>query len=241
MKKLIIVFILTFLFNFSKAQKSFQLGMHFSPTVGWIKPDVDGVKNESNRIGFNYGVLADFNFAENYAISTGVNIISTGGTISYPFVSSDPNNPAIVNGGNLESETQLKYIEIPITFKLKTNQIGYITYYGQFGFGAAVNYDAEADLNFSSTSGADFSRSEVDLKDEVSLFRASMIIGAGAEYNISGNTSILIGLQFNNGLTNVYDFDVPESDANGNPQNNGNTNAVKAINNFFALNLGVLF
>eukprot|EP00039_Didymoeca_costata_P002492 m.359108 g.359108 ORF g.359108 m.359108 type:complete len:68 (-) comp113320_c0_seq1:30-233(-) len=67
------------------------------------------------------------------------------------------------------------------------------------------------------------------------------MIGIGAEYNLSGNTSILLGLTFDNGLSNIYDVSVPKRDSNGNVLSNGETEKLKAINNYIALNLGVIF
>jgi len=244
MKKLVAVIILSFVFSLTYGQeKSFQLGLVLSPKLAWIKPDNSGIENEGLNFGFNFGITGDFNIAENYSVSTGILVLNSGGKISYPSVGDvgTTNNPVLANG-RTEADFRLRYIEIPITLKLKTNQIGYWTYYGQFGFGAAVNYDAEADINFSSpNSNSDLSMEEVDFQDEVNLIRASLIIGAGAEYNISGNTSLVFGLTFDNGFTNIFDFDAPLADGNGNATNSGETQAVKAINNFIALNVGVLF
>lgn len=244
MKKLIPLIILAFAFNVTNAQKkSFQLGLTASPSFGWIKSDNDAISREGTKFGFNFGITGDFNIAENYSISTGILVLNTGGKISFPDIQDVGTSaaPQVVEGRS-EADIHLKYIEIPLTLKLKTNQIGYWTYYGQFGFGAAVNYDADADINFSNpNSSSDVSMEEVDFQDEVNFFRASLIVGAGAEYNISGNTSLLFGVSFDNGFTNIFDLDVPIADGNGNATTDGNTQAVKAINNFIAINLGVLF
>lgn len=239
MKQLVILILLIIGFQYANAQRSFQLGMTASPTLGWIKPDADGIDHEKNRLGFNYGLIGDFNIADNYSISTGILIVNTGGSVSFPALQSVGGTTEY---GRVQADIQLKYIEIPLTFKLKTNQIGYITYYGQFGFGASINYDAEADLEFRYPSaGSSINTNNTDFASEISLFKASMIIGVGAEYNLSGNTSILIGLTFDNGFTNIYNLDVPKSDSNGNAVNTGEKRAVKGINNYLALNLGVLF
>lgn len=244
MKKLATLIILSFIFGLSYGQKkNFQLGLQLSPKLGWIKPDNEGIENEGTKFGFNFGITGDFNIAENYSISTGILILNTGGKVSFPSIEDvgTPNNPQTAFG-RAEADFRLRYVEIPLTLKLKTNQIGYWTYYGQFGFGAAINYDAEADINFSSPNSTnDLSIEEVDFADEVNFFRASLIVGAGAEYNISGNTSLLFGITFDNGFTNIFDFDAPKVDGNGNATNSGETQAVKAINNFIAINVGVLF
>ena len=41
--------------------------------------------------------------------------------------------------------------------------------------------------------------------DDVNFLRASMILGAGIEYNLSGNASFYAGIRFNNGFTDILD------------------------------------
>jgi opacity protein-like surface antigen len=53
-----------------------------------------------------------------------------------------------------------------------------------------------------------------NISDDINLFKASLIVGAGLEYNFSGNTSLLVGITYNNGFTNIANFDaVPEKPA----------------------------
>ncbi|MEX2379593.1 MAG: porin family protein, partial [Vicingaceae bacterium] len=167
------------------AQKNFQLGLQLSPNISWINPDSDGLDSEGSKVGFSYGLIGDFNISENYAFSTGITLLSSGGKISYPDrqdISSIGDQP-----GRTTADVRLKYIQVPLTLKLKTNQIGYMKYYGQFGFGAAFNYDTKADKEFKYLSTTT-SEDEADYGSEINLFRASLIVGLGAEYNLSGNT-----------------------------------------------------
>jgi long-subunit fatty acid transport protein len=53
-----------------------------------------------------------------------------------------------------------------------------------------------------------------NISDKINLFKASLIVGGGLEYNFSGNTSLLAGITYNNGFTNIANFDaVPEKKA----------------------------
>ena len=63
-----------------------------------------------------------------------------------------------------------------------------------------------------------------DFKDDVSVLRFSMIMGAGVEYKISGNTMLNIGLRFDNGLNDFL-----------------RDKAAIGRSNFMALNLGLFF
>jgi opacity protein-like surface antigen len=62
------------------------------------------------------------------------------------------------------------------------------------------------------------------LNTEVNFFRSSLIIGAGVQYNVFGNTMLIAGLRYDNALT---DFTAEDR--------------WKAKLNFVALHLGVLF
>lgn len=226
MKKITLIMV-GFLFSVATmAQSKFQLGFKASPNFHWLKPDVNDVDRDGVNFGFNFGVLADFNISERYSFATGIESVTVGGNM-------------IVNSDLLEykDEFKAKYIEIPISLKLKTNQIGYITYYGQFGLTGGINYDASGETT---QAGVTIERS--NRQSDMALFRGAIMFGAGMEYNISGSTSILLGVTFNNGITNMYSKDARDdfedlSKENGNP----NPDDLKAITNYLALNIGLIF
>jgi hypothetical protein len=226
-------------FSTTFAQTNFQLGLNLSPNFNWFKAQSESVENDGLKFGFNYGVIGDFNISENYAFSTGISIVNTGGTINYADRQFDGNG--LEQGGISTTDLKLKYVEIPLTLKLKTNEIGYLTYFGQFGFGLGVNYDAKADVDFKypgSTGSLTFE--DVDFNKEVNLIRTSLIVGIGAEYNLTGNTSLVFGVTFNNGFTNVLSKDIYNEDVNGNGEGT-RSEEFKAINNYLLVNVGILF
>ena len=112
------------------------------------------------------------------------------------------------------------WVELPLSFKFRTREIGHITYWGQFGLGLGLNLRATADdqvtylyrndpeIVLGSEWVQDLETGEIEFKDvpvedEVALMRAAMIVGLGIEYNLSGKTALLVGATFNNGLFNV--------------------------------------
>ena len=124
----------------------------------------------------------------------------------------------------------MKYIEIPLTLKLKTNEIGSLTYFFQIGVSPGVNISAKKSFesNTQTTVGGTIrnkpgSEDGIENNKEINNFNLSMVIGGGVEYAISGETILLGGIQFNNGLSDAFD---------GNP---------KVNTNYLALTLGVLF
>lgn len=214
----------------SMAQSSFQLGFRGTPNISWLKPDSKNVDADGSILGFNYGVIADFNISERYSFSTGVESVTTGGKLNMKDIST-------------KAEYKVKYVEVPLSLKLKTNQIGYITYYGQFGVGVGINYDSEAEFSILGSKVTDERYS-----DKISIFRGSIIMGLGAEYNISGNTSIVLGLTFNNGVTNLFNKDGKDFMKDANKDENGikidptlDPDELKAISNYLGLNIGIIF
>ncbi|PLW96158.1 MAG: hypothetical protein C0593_12345, partial [Marinilabiliales bacterium] len=91
----------------------------------------------------------------------------------------------------------LKYIEVPITLKMKTNQFGAMKYFGQIGFGPAFRVSAKGEDSY----GAFVE--DVDISDDINLFQAGLIFGLGTEYYIDKSTAISGSLVFRNGFTDL--------------------------------------
>lgn len=111
-----------------------------------------------------------------------------------------------------ERKFKTTYVTIPLVLKLKTKEIGMLTYFGQFGVNASFRWKAKADdkltiLPPSAGYGGTESKSNVDITKDVSLFKAALTFGGGVEMNLSGTTSLLLGLNYNMAFTNVVKKD----------------------------------
>lgn len=198
----------------SMAQESrgFKLGIKAAPNLGWIKSTTKELEGDGVNIGFSFGLMSDFRLgSDNYALSTGLfmNLLGANQT-------SKSYKTAI--GGlertvpSFEFARRYQYVELPILIKLKTNEMGYMTYFGQLGFGSAFCVSAKGDeysYNAVSTGvGADakFDREEkANILKETVPFRASLVVGIGAEYKFAGNTTLVFGINYNNGFTDTFD------------------------------------
>ena len=208
MKRIIFTLLLISSFTAADAQK-FKFGLTAAPGLAWLKPDTEGLESDGSKIAFSYGIIGDYNFTDNYALSTGIEIAYKGGKI----INRDT---AISTVGEITT-FNLQYIELPLTLKMKTNEIGYITYFGRFGFVPAYNIKAKGEVDVSGTI------TEVDLDSEVNDFNVSLLIGAGAQYALSGETALIGSINFENGFLDVLD------------------GSQKAIANVISLKVGVLF
>ena len=85
---------------------------------------------------------------------------------------------------------------------------------------------------------------QLQVKDDVVALRASLIIAAGIEYNIAGSTSVLAGLTFNNGFTDVLTGNAIEEKSDRVPlitPAGPVEYKLKSYSNHLALTVGILF
>lgn len=192
--------------------RKLRFGLAGSASTNWFNPTTKGIESNGLRLGFSYGLLADFALmgSNNYALATGIKITDIGGKLAYP-------DALEINGlwttGNTEAIYKLRYIDIPLSLKLKTNEIGYLTYFANFGFNSGILIKSQQKFETSNipsigTRLVDWE----DAGDNFRLFRTSLLIGGGTEYNLSGNTYITAGIFYHNGFTNVLKGDYYEID-----------------------------
>jgi hypothetical protein len=246
--------------------QEWKIAFHVDPNVSWLKPDHKDIEQEGNKLRFGFGVSIDKMFTDNYAIGTGLNLITTGGELTYLKKDDvDVNSKSTQFVTKVTRNYNLKYVEVPLTLKLRTNEIGYMTYWGQMGLGLGFKYRAQAneDITYVKQKIEDDSSTpneneeawidsqlsaatveDQDVDDDIALFRTSLIAGLGIEYNISGNTSIVAGVIYNNGFGDVLKKQGVMKETNGSPVF---TNLepklfdLKSMNNFVALQIGILF
>ena len=235
MKKIFALSLLVSLAFSSTAQDSgsdskFRFGFKVAPSLAWMKPDVNLFESNGSRIGFIYGLMMDLRIAKNYAFATGLEISYRGGKIKYDYpYNSSSNNQHTYSGEDIYS---LKYLEIPLSIKMKTNEIGYFTYFGQFGFQPGIKISAKEDFDQTKTSSSSpKTTEESDVSVDASIINLALLFALGAEYRISGNTAIAASLEFSNGFTDVL-TGVNHEDT---------STKLKSISNYISLNVGVFF
>ncbi len=229
--------------------RAFRLGLHVTPNISWFKANSTGYEGEGTKIGFSYGLSFERFLSKNYLISTGIDLLYAGGDLKYKGVTEGlaQNYTADVN-----QSLNLRYIELPIILKLRTNEIGYLTYFGQFGLKAGFNFKSNANYTYSYNDPfipvtQTHNESVKGVGDQIGLINLSLVVGGGIEYSISGNTALVLGVTFNNGFINQLDKKENLLDANGNAEIDVNGDAIlsekgaSANLNYFALTVGIYF
>lgn len=240
------------------SERSFRFGLYGSPNLGWMDPNIptfakDGLQP---RMGFGYGALMDYKFSEspNYLISTGFTIQGFGGGLIEPWdtsVYSSEFDTTFYYTGKLDRTYRLQYITIPLLLKMRTNEIGYMTYFGAIGMdvGFRTRAFANDDFTWVGDVGPE-DQKDVNIKDNINFMRLALNITVGGEYNLSGNTNAYVGIGWHNTFTNIFrntDANrILEPAADGNPELDANGFAIpsqqkKAVTNYISLDLGIFF
>lgn len=211
---LILLTVLSCGLNAQEDFSKFRMGFKGDLNTSWFQPQEKHFVNEGAVLRAGFGLIADIHFTKNYAFGTGLNIIRNGGELSY-LIEDQVEGVDVVT--RITRDYSAQYIQIPLTFKLRTNEIGYMTYFGQFGIGLGFNTKANGDERidyifelieedmsqiWEESKIPSFEEENINFTDDINLLRMSMIFSAGVEYNLSGSTSLMAAIFFDSGFTN---------------------------------------
>lgn len=238
--------------------RSFRFGLFASPNFGWVSPNIPTFSKDGlqPRFGFGYGALMDYKFSEspNYLFSTGFTIVSHGGGLIQPWdtnVVSVEEDTTYYYTGTLDRTYRLQYITVPLLLKMRTNEIGYMTYFGAIGMDVGFRTRAFANDNFTwNGSVGPEDEKDQDIKDQINFLKLALNISIGGEYNLSGNTNAYVGIGWHNTFTNIFrNIDsnrILEPAEDGTPKLDNTGRAIpsqqkKAVTNYISLDLGIFF
>jgi hypothetical protein len=223
----------------SQSSKNVRFGLMVTPTVNWLKSGEKITEKDGVAMRFGGGLGLEFRLTDVAVFATGLMINTGGGKVRYNNdLSGNPStsyvgyiydkeneeiaefitayndtssNSANRYEGNLLNERKysITYVTLPLTLKLRTKEIGSLTYFGMFGVNSSFRIAAKATDDVqrpaasSSGWGVPETISKTDVKKDVSLFHEALNMGLGVEWNLSGTTSVVIGLNYMLGFTNV--------------------------------------
>jgi hypothetical protein len=215
------LFVYLLIFNFSGVfgQSMLRLGVSVDPIASWFAVKSGNIEKDGTRPGINGGLVIEKYFHTNYGFVTGLSISSMGGNLLYrdsvTIHTGDKDYVKLKPGSSVAYN--ISYLTIPVAIKLKSNEIGYFTYFAQIGFLQQINIGSNA-----RSTGSHLNKDNVP--EEINLINLSYFFGGGIEYNIGGHTSLMAGIFFNNGFTDIL-----------------SNKHQKAALNFLSLRIGMLF
>ncbi|CAA9294582.1 MAG: hypothetical protein AVDCRST_MAG56-4993 [uncultured Cytophagales bacterium] len=231
MKKSAVLFLAMFLSFTGFAQV--KLGLRLAPglAVNSVVGDdtFDAAETNGASVRFSAGPIADFFFADNYAISTGLWYTVKRGSFRVPGGLTDATTNAPLGTQTIYN---LQMIQIPVTVKLYTNEVApdirvYFQLGGTFDAKLAEKAKEEDDNILAQLSEA---------QDERAAYKPidiGLYLGAGAEMVLGENTALFGGLNYNRGLVNA----LGRLDYNGSRINDD----LKIRNQLISLEVGIKF
>lgn len=208
------------------AQAQVEIGLKLSPNIGSNRVTSSRdfkLSSDGARIHFGGGLVIDYFFGENYAFTTGLELMGKGGTVK----------TRVLGLADTTTELGLQYLQVPIGIKLFTNEIApdtrlYFQISGELGglIGGRVNGEKNEPGSNSRKVTKAFNTPE-----------AGVAVGFGAELLMGKSTKVFGGLSYRRGLTDIADdsFLNPDSDETY------DSKEIVIQNNLFALDLGLKF
>lgn len=176
----------------SYSGKKVSLGITAAPNYHWLRYGEGADVKQEGKIGYSYGLLSDFALTQNYYFSTGFLINN---------VKSNSNYSARGNQALPIRTYHLQYVEVPFAVKLQSTQRYYRSYYGQFGFSAGIKVSGDVEEEGQKTA----------LERDAKNLRLALQIGGGINWQLDHGLSLMTGLSFNNGFTEILKEGKPKS------------------------------
>lgn len=236
-KQLFVLLILIIAFD-SNAQ--IKLGLRVAPQLTWSKHENKTTTTNGTRVNAGYGLMIDYYFTDNYSISTEFTIQSMATNLNlsnskFDSVILTTNNKVTKANEDLKYDYKMRYIQVPVLLKMRTNKIGALRYYAEFGASLSMLTRARANISMGNfeldnvnvnkpDDDDEFSIKPNDYEDGIRLLRTGLVIGGGIQYELFGNSLLVAGIRFDNGL-NSYTRD----------------DKWEARLSYIALNIGILF
>ena len=185
-----------------QAQQKIGFGIHADPVISWFSSDINRVKNEGARPGFNFGLTFNRYFSTNYSFSTGISLLNAGGRL----ISQDTTVMEFTSSKKILRLTtvlpdkavvySIQYLSIPLGLKLQTNQIGRLTYFSDLGLDPKVVIGGKVDI-------PSIYIDNEKATNELRMFNLSYHITAGIEYSLGGTSAMVLGLNFDNNFLDI--------------------------------------
>lgn len=252
MKKnlLFIGLMMAFSLSVSAQNEGFAFGFKFGPNFGWTGSTTATADNLGSKTGFDVGVVSEYYFADNYAFVTGVNVSFLGGHYMFDnahLVTDSLNPDGFLEKFGVDRTYKSTIYEIPLMLKMVTNELGNVPLriYAEVGGGiglAAKKVRVKDAIPSQNVTAPDKWNTT---NKEYSNLRASLKIGAGAQYTIDESTRLFAGVYFSHDFINMINYIRPDYcgnffDAEGNKIGERDPK-LNVLQNRIGIEVGVLF
>lgn len=205
----IFIFTATLWIPLSGQFERIRFGFQASPGISWLSSDDKLINTSGTNLGIRIGSIVEYYLNENYILTGGLQLHfnqggqllhDTGGNLWSESDLSDPSYSNFPDGVKLRYH--LQYLEIPFSFRMRTNEFGHWRYFVEAPI-LQINILTRARGDIEGP-GIPMSLSE-QIRDEVRLLGISYGFGAGGEYSLTENVSLITGLYYHRVITDVTD------------------------------------
>jgi len=202
MKKILCIVLAFFLYNATTQAQALgdniRLGLYVMPAPTLFGAQSSLIETEGG-FGFGGGIVFDYALDANqrYWIGSGIGLASINGGTTINAESGT---------GSYDADFRLNYVEIPLTIKMKTNEVGYITWFGQAGITLGIPRSSRYDLLVTALDSTGTVIAPVEnLKagEFVNPLNLGLTFGGGLEYSFTESTSAYAALIFNQGFSRL--------------------------------------
>lgn len=256
-----------------------RFGLYAQGSLCWLTPEQQKIYSRGNfGLGFGWGLDTEINFNSTTSLRTGLNFSTFNAGINYYdadlnlsrrtfYVLDASENFVNWDDGLLTDSTKniyqlynrkfsVNYVNIPLILKLKTNEIGYFTYYGEFGptigLKTKSTVDDDSKLFTWNSNDSTFIESlpyttkleKINIDNGTQTVRLGLTLGAGAEYSLSGSTALFVQLNWNYFINNLLSSEEKEKFLRKEDENSKgvfNSVGAKSFPGNIVLSFGILF
>ncbi len=224
----------------AQEMKSVRFGIRATPAINMMNPGTNKkVAKGGASLKAGIGLVLEFKLSDVASFQTGLEYTGAGFKTKYDkdtaifkykddaIVESVGDTDSTLftfmkSGGSVYQLTSRKYnigyLNIPLTFKLRTKDIGGMTYFGQIGGNIFIKASAKSNdvvkkMSYTPTTTTGITYTTADdltknnIAGQINLLTACGSIGGGAEYNISGSTSLYGSIHYQHHFMNATKAD----------------------------------
>lgn len=183
-----------------------KIGFHLSPSINWMGSQNNKINSVNSGLGLHTGIVGEWYFKEHYAITSGIGFaFGIGGTLQHELGGkywrlSNLGDAYAEMPNEVKLRYRIQYLEIPFGLKLKTTQVGYLSYFIEPGLIFNIRTQAKGKII---GTGLPSATEIFIIKEEVNGIALAYRLGAGGTYQINRQMSLFFGLYFQKSFTDV--------------------------------------
>ena len=203
-KTLLIISLLTAAAIGANAQtKNARIGIKVGPTFDWASAGSTAAENDGFRLGASLGLVYDYYFASNFAVSSGVDLNFL--RMKYTFADRRRVEDFLEEANvSVSRRLNATNVEIPLKLKTRFDVADSFMVFAEAGMGLSLNCKDYGMDNYTfywvTYEGQDY----VDCTNQYRPLQFSMVFGLGVEYVINRDFSAFGQLSFDHAFSNAF-------------------------------------